>query len=500
MDTGSERFALHLFDLVMAAINTNLASDAAAVLVAAETGGKSVPIWLARGPGWQDDVPLSPMQKAWADAQGFKGTGRKHLLLPEPDGSLGGVAVGVGGGRLDDPMDRPEYALGQLASTLPEGFYHLADTTVDAELAAIAWGLGAYRFRRYKSAAAPASGLNGSDDRVAKLQVPRAADHARILSIVDGVWLGRDLINTPASDMGPQQLEAAVQLLARSHGALVRSVVGDDLRTSNFPMIHAVGRASDRPPRLIDLTWGNPSARRVTLVGKGICFDTGGLDIKPPSAMLLMKKDMGGAAAALALAHMVMSRNLDVRLRVLIPAADNSISGNAFRPGDILMSRAGKTVEIGNTDAEGRLVLADALAFADEEAPDTLVTFATLTGAARVALGPELPPLFTDDGAFAESICAAGTRVGDPVWRMPLWASYESNLDSTVADMNNVSDGPFAGSVTAALFLRRFVRQARRFAHLDIYGWRQAAKPLGPKGGEVQAARALFEVLGAEKG
>jgi leucyl aminopeptidase len=269
-------------------------------------------------------------------------------------------------------------------------------------------------------------------------------------------------------------------------------------------MIHAVGRASTRPPRLIDLKWerqgGSTSVPRVTLVGKGICFDTGGLDIKPPAGMLLMKKDMGGAAAALALAHMIMASNLGVRLRVLIPAAENSVGGNAFRPGDVLVSRAGKTVEIGNTDAEGRLVLADALALADEEKPDTVLSFATLTGAARVALGPELPPFFTDDDAWAAQISAAGNRVGDPVWRLPLWSGYEASLDSAVADMNNVSEGPFAGSVTAALFLRRFVKQARRFAHFDIFGWRPAPKPLGPKGGEVQAARAMYDLLRAELG
>jgi leucyl aminopeptidase len=236
----------------------------------------------------------------------------------------------------------------------------------------------------------------------------------------------------------------------------------------------------------------------VTLVGKGICFDSGGLDIKPAAGMLLMKKDMGGAATALALAHMAMASGLNVRLRVLIPAAENAVSGNAYRPGDVLMSRAGKTVEVGNTDAEGRLVLADALVLADEEAPDTLLCFATLTGAARTALGPELPPFYTDDDAFAAAIAAAGLRAGDPVWRMPFWPGYEATLDSPVADMNNVSEGPFAGSVTAALFLRRFVTQARRFAHFDIYGWRPAPKPLGPKGAEVQAARAVFEVLRGE--
>jgi leucyl aminopeptidase len=477
----------------MAATETNVtASDAAAVLVPARIDRKSVPIWLARGRRWLTEAPLTPMQKAWADAQGFKGTGRRHLLLPGPDGSLDGVVVGVGEERTDDPMDRPELALGQLAPVLPAGLYHVADTVPDTELAAVAWGLGAYRFRRYKS------GNANDGNGAAQLKAAKDADFARILAIVDGVWLGRDLINTPASDMGPQQLEEAARLFAKSHGAQISSIVGDDLRTGNFPMIHAVGRASDRPPRLIDLTWGEPSAPRVTLVGKGICFDTGGLDIKPASAMLLMKKDMGGAAAALALAHMIMSSRLDVRLRVLIPAADNSISGSAFRPGDVLMSRAGKTVEIGNTDAEGRLVLADALALADEEKPETLFTFSTLTGAARVALGPELPPLFTDDDSLADRIFAAGKRVGDPVWRMPFWTDYESALESAVADMNNVSDGPFAGSVTAALFLRRFVKQARRFAHFDIYGWRPAAKALGPKGGEVQAARALFEVLRTE--
>jgi leucyl aminopeptidase len=260
-------------------------------------------------------------------------------------------------------------------------------------------------------------------------------------------------------------------------------------------MIHAVGRASDRPPRLIDLIWGAPDSPRVTLAGKGICFDTGGLDLKPSSAMLLMKKDMGGAAAALALGHMIMAEQLDVCLRILIPAAENSVAGNAFRPGDVLASRAGKSVEIGNTDAEGRLVLADALALADDERPDTLLTFATLTGAARVALGPELPPFYTDDDGFAELISAAGNRVGDPVWRMPFWSGYEAGLDSAIADMNNVSEGPFAGSVTAALFLRRFVRQAKRVAQFELYGWRPAAKPLGPKGGEPQAARTMFEVL-----
>jgi len=461
------------------------------LLVAADTGRKSIPIWLARNVDWAAKAQLSDAQKAWVEAQGFKGGARKHLLLPAADGTVAGAVLGLGEVRPGDPMDQPELAVGTLPGLLPPGLYHLADEVADAELAAVAWGLGAYRYRRYKSA---------DGDEVAQLKVSRGADIARARAVVEAVWLGRDLVNTPASDMGPEELETAARRLAEQHGADLSSIVGDDLLAKNFPMIHAVGRASMRAPRLIDLTWGPPNARRVTLVGKGICFDTGGLDIKPASAMLIMKKDMGGAASALALGHMIMAAKLDVRLRVLVPAAENSIGGNAFRPGDVLTSRAGRTVEIGNTDAEGRLVLADALALADEDRPDTLASFATLTGAARVALGPDLPPCYTDSDDLAAGIVAAGNRVGDPVWRMPLWRGYEPFLDSQVADMNNVSETPFAGSVTAALFLRRFVKSARRFAHFDIYGWRPAARPLGPKGGEPQGARALFEVLRREVG
>ncbi len=463
----------------------------ATVLLAADARKKSIPVWLARNGGWASKAQLSEAQRAWVEAQGFKGAAKKHLLLPGPDGSLAGAVLGLGEERSSDPMDRSELAVGVLPTLLPPGLYHLADDVPDPELAAVAWGLGAYRYRRYKSAAA-------GPEEIPQLRVARGADHARALATVEAIWLGRDLINTPASDLGPAELEDAARQLAAEHDASLTSIVGDDLLAKNFPMIHAVGRASTRAPRLIDLTWGTPTAKRVTLVGKGICFDTGGLDIKPASGMLIMKKDMGGAATVLALGHMIMAARLDVRLRILIPAAENSISGNAFRPGDVLMSRAGKTVEIGNTDAEGRLVLADALTFADEEQPDTLASFATLTGAARVALGPELPPFYTDDGAFAAAIASAGNRVGDPVWRMPLWPGYEPYLDSQVADMNNVSEAPFAGSLTAALFLRRFVKQARRFAHFDIYGWRPAPRALGPKGGEAQGARALFEVLREE--
>jgi leucyl aminopeptidase len=478
------------------------AAAAGAVLAPADAKGASVPVWIVSDAGWARTAPLTDAQRAWVEAAGFTGGGNRHLLVPGNDGTLAGVAFGIGPARdaTRDPMTRPELLVGLLAGVLPPGLYHLAGGIEDAELAAIAWGLGAYRYRRYKTAGERTDNGEGG---VARLRLPPGADLARVLAVVEAIWLGRDLVNTPSGDLGPQELEDAARQLAQRHGASVASIVGDALLAGNLPMIHAVGRASTRPPRLIDLTWskpgGRPDAPRVTLVGKGICFDTGGLDIKPAAGMLLMKKDMGGAATALALGHMAMATGLDVRLRVLVPAAENSISGNAYRPGDVLTSRAGKTVEVGNTDAEGRLVLADALALADEERPDTLLSFATLTGAARTALGAELQPFYTDDDSFAGAIATAGLRVGDPVWRMPFWNGYEAMLDSPVADMSNVSESPFAGSVTAALFLRRFVRQARRFAHFDVYGWRQGPKPLGPKGAEIQVARAAFEVLRAER-
>lgn len=444
-------------------------------------------IWLAEEGRPLDAIEgLTEAQRAWLASMGFKGTTRNHLAIPGPDGEIAGVVLGIGTGDRGDPCGPSSLLAGQLGASLPPGAYAFAGPVDAPEAAAVAWGLGAYRFRRYKS--------NGNAERRPGLVLPAGVERAAVETVVEGVWLGRDLINTPASDLGPGELEAAARKLADRHGASIAVTAGDEL-AAGFPLIHAVGRASVRPPRLIDLAWGDAGAPRVTLVGKGICFDTGGLDIKPASAMLLMKKDMGGAAAALALAHMIMGLRLPVRLRVLIPAAENSISGDAFRPGDVLRSRSGRTIEIGNTDAEGRLVLADALSLADEEKPDRLISFATLTGAARVALGPDVPPLYTDDDAFASELMAAGLAIGDPMWRMPFWSGYERHLDSEVADMGNVSDGPFAGSVTAALFLRRFVRNAGTYAHLDIYGWRPAGRPLGPKGGEPQTARAVLEVL-----
>jgi leucyl aminopeptidase len=465
------------------------------VLAPHDTTEPSTPIWLV-----SDAEPVARIgaldvtAKQWLEAARFTSTAKKQSTFPSATGGLAGVALGQGNGKAGDPSGPSELLVGQLSSSLPAGLYHLARETPHAALASIAWGLGAYRFRRYKTAP--------GNTKPARLKVPAGVDYDSIVSQVAAVWKGRDLINTPASDLGPAELEAAARSLAETFGASFEATIGDDLLAKGCRLIHVVGRAHPRAPRLIDIRWqkagGSEKAPKVTLVGKGITFDTGGLDIKPASAMLLMKKDMGGAATALTLAEMIMSAGLDVRLRVLVAAAENSIAGDAFRPGDVLLSRAGKTVEIGNTDAEGRLVLADALSLADEETPDTLLVFSTLTGAARVALGPDLPAFFTDDDAFATALAAQSEAVGDPVWRLPFWPGYERHLDSEVADMNNVYDAPFAGAITAALFLRRFVRNARRFAHFDLYGWRQAARPLGPKGGEPQTARALFSLLSRE--
>ncbi len=353
------------------------------------------------------------------------------------------------------------------------------------EMAVLGWALSAYSFARYK---APKSAWP-------QLVAPKGVDLDRVHRIAQAHQLARDLVNTPANDMGPDALEAAASALAKTHRAKIRTVRGADLLKKNFPLIHAVGRAAAQEPRICDLTWGDAKAPRVTLVGKGVCFDTGGLDIKPSSAMLLMKKDMAGAATALALAHMIMDAKLPVRLRVLLPIVENSIAGDAFRPGDIYPSRKGHTVEIGNTDAEGRLILADALALADEEAPDLLFDFATLTGAARVALGPDLPPFYTMDDALAGEIAQHGAATADPVWRLPLWEPYDALIDGKISTLVNVSSGPFAGSITAALFLRRFVEKTRSWVHFDIYGWNPSTKPGRPEGGETQTARLLYRLV-----
>jgi leucyl aminopeptidase len=444
----------------------------------------AIPIWFVTAATWPDiREQLDASTKAFAEGAGFEPKVGRHLLLPGKKG-LGGVLFGLESA--DGLTDR--FLPGRLAQILPDGTYRFANEPHDAKLAALAIALGTYRFTRYRK----------SEPSDVKIDLPQSIDREELDFIVEGVALARDLINTPANDMGPDELEAAARKIATLHDAKFKAIVGDDLLKENFPLIHAVGRAAARAPRLLDFTWGNDKHPRVTLVGKGVCFDTGGLDIKPESGMLNMKKDMGGAATALALAHMIMSRKLKVRLRVLIPAVENSIAGGSFRPRDIYTSRKGITVEIGNTDAEGRLVLADALTLADEDKPELIIDFATLTGAARVALGPDLPAFFTDDDVLANELMASGAAENDPVWRLPLWRPYEAMLDSKVADTNNVGGGQ-GGAITAALFMRRFVA-AKSWLHFDIFAWTASAKPGRPEGGECQTARALYALLSARYG
>jgi leucyl aminopeptidase len=447
---------------------------------------QAVPVTLVTTASWAEaEAGLDPAQRSFARAVGFKPKAGSHALLPGPEGTLARVLFGLG-----DPEAAAHDRLiaGKLPGLLPEGVYRLENAPEPAA-AALAWLMGSYRFGRYRS---------GGGTK-ARLAAPADIDAAEVARIAAAVAMGRDLVNTPANDLGPAEIEAASRALAGRHGAACTVTQGDAL-AKDFPLIHAVGAASPRAPRLIDLTWGAADAPRVTLVGKGVAFDTGGLDLKPSAAMLLMKKDMGGAAAALAAADMVMGAGLRLRLRVLIPAVENAVSGNAFRPGDVLPSRAGLSVEIGNTDAEGRLILADALTLADADRPDLILDFSTLTGAARVALGPDLPAFFTEDEALAAAVAEAGRTAIDPVWRMPLHAPYASLLDSKVADLNNVSGGPFAGAITAALFLRRFAPNTRAHGHFDLYGWNPSTKPGRPEGGEVQTARLTYTLLKARYG
>jgi leucyl aminopeptidase len=444
----------------------------------------AIPITFATKATWDAiSAELPAPGRQFALANGFAAKPGACLTLPDANGEIAQVVFGVEKetSKLRDPF-RP----GQLPGLLPPGVYRFANVAPsDARLAALAFALGSYRFGRYRK----------SDAAAVRLAPPDGVDITEIARIAEAAALARDLINTPSNDMGPAELALAAQQLAQRFGANYNCVVGDDLPRQNFPLIHAVGMASPRAPRLIDFSWGDPAHPKVTLVGKGVCFDTGGLDLKPSSGMLIMKKDMGGAANVLALALMVMDARLKVRLRVLIPAVENAVAGNAFRPLDIFPSRKGITIEIGNTDAEGRLVLADALALADEEKPDLLIDLGTLTGAARVALGPDLPPFYTDDEELAQELAACAKRENDPLWRLPLWPPYDSWLDSKVADVNNAPSGTFAGSITCALFLQRFVEAAKSWLHVDIYGWTPSAKPARPEGGECQAARAIYKLL-----
>ncbi len=452
---------------------------------AASGVASATPIWFVTTANYPEvRQQLAAGARAFADAAGFKPKPGQYLALPGKDG-LGGILFGLEAA--NEPND--PFLPGRLAQQLPDGIYRFANDPHDAGLAALAFALGSYRFTRYRKA----------EPLGAKLDPPQSVDREDLERIVEAVTLARDLINTPANDMGPNELETATRNLAARHGADIKVILGKDLVSENFPLIHAVGRASERAPRLIDVKWGDEAHPHVTLVGKGVCFDTGGLDIKPESSMLNMKKDMGGAATALALAHMIMSRGLKVRLRVLIPAVDNAISGDAFRPRDIYTSRKGITVEIGNTDAEGRLVLADALALADDDEPALIADFATLTGAARVALGPEVPAFFTEDDELAGALTSHATAENDPLWRLPLWHPYEAMLESKVADINNVGSGGQAGAITAALFLRRFV-SAKSWLHFDLFAWTPSAKPGRPEGGECQVARALYALLAERYG
>ena len=454
----------------------------------ASPSASAVPIWFVNSQTSAAILnDLGDVAMRFAQACGFEPTQSRHLLAPDAAGGLAAVIFAIEG---DDARDSDPLAPGKLASLLPPGVYRFANAPHDSSLAALAFLLGLYRFTRYR--AAPAARP--------ELIAPDGIDARRLESVAESVAFGRDLVNTPANDMSPEALEQAALDMASGFGATTSVLRGDDLLARNFPLIHAVGRAAAQAPRLVDFCFGRADAPKVTLVGKGVTFDTGGLDIKPASGMEIMKKDMGGAAAALSLARMIMAARLDVRLRVLIPIVENAISASAFRPGDVIKSHKGLTVEIGNTDAEGRLILADALALADEEAPDLILDFATLTGAARVALGPDLPPFYTDDETLASDIARHSIAQRDPLWRLPLWRPYDSMLTGKIADLNNAPGSPFAGSITAALFLRRFVSNAKAWAHFDIYAWNPSARPHGPEGGEVQAARGLFALVSERYG
>ncbi len=451
-------------------------------LAFAEPTQTPVPVHVVDADGLEEALSGLPGQsRAWAQTQGFTAALGQVVTLPDKAGGIAQVLVGYGKAA---QRARGRFHMGAVAKKLPKGTYEIASGLEGAALeeAALAWLLAGYKYDRYRKPSTPIAGLIA----------PSSIDAARIAIIANGEALTRELINTPASDMGPDDLEEACRALASENDASINVICGDDLIMANFPMIHAVGRASVRLPRLVDMRWGR-AGPLITLVGKGVCFDTGGLNIKPGGSMGLMKKDMGGAATVLGLAHMIMALEMPLRLRVLIPAVENSIDGNAFRPQDVLTSRKGLTVEINNTDAEGRLVLADALTLSDEDEPDLVISMATLTGAARVAVGADISPFYTDNDTHAAAIAKAGKQVADPVWRMPFYEPYEPMIEPDVADLDNAPKGGMAGSITAALFLRRFVESP--YMHFDIYGWQPNAAPSRPKGGVGMGARAILEAL-----
>lgn len=446
----------------------------------ADTNAPAIPIHALRTSEWSHWIERhSETLRRLAAAHDFQAQSGRILLVHATDGAIERVLFGVG--------DKANVSvMGALAQHLPAGDYRIAfaPREFNATATAIAWGLGAYAFDRYKKRKRPAP----------LLTPPDGADMAEAARVVEASWLARDLVNTPTNDMGPDALQAAAETVANENGADIEIIAGDALLAQNYPLIHAVGRAAAQAPRLVHLSWGDPNAPRVALVGKGVTFDTGGLDIKPSAGMRMMKKDMGGAAHALALGQLIMQSKLNVRLDVFLAIVENAISADAFRPGDVIPSRKGLTVEIDNTDAEGRLILADALARACEDKPALLLDFATLTGAARTALGPDIPPFYTGDDALAADYAAAALETADPLWRMPLWDAYEGDMDSPIADLKNTGDGAMAGSIYGALFLRRFVT-VPAWVHFDIFAWAPKEKPSRPQGAEAQALRASFRIV-----
>ena len=449
-----------------------------------DRSSSSLPVQFVAQPRWKSWLKeQSAARRGWIDSTGVSGSAGDIVVLPGRDGKASGAVLIV-------PATSTLWDFGGLATRLPAGTWRfdgkLPSGSVSMTDAMVAIGLGAWKFERYRSK---------KTKQGPRFVWPESADKARATAMIEAICMARDLITTPSSDMGPAELAAAAQELAKAHKARIKVIVGDDLLKQNYPMVHAVGRASTRAPRLIDLVWGKESDPKVTLVGKGVCFDTGGLDLKPATGMLNMKKDMGGAATVLAIAAMVMACKLPVRLRLLIPAVENSVSGNAFRPLDVVPTRKGLSVEIGNTDAEGRLILCDALYEGASEKPTMMIDCATLTGAARVALGTELPALFCNNDELADGLLAAGQAVTDPMWRMPLFAGYKRLLDSRVADLNNVSAGGLGGAITAALYLQAFVPDDVPWAHFDMGAWNGSSRPGRPEGGEAQAARAIFATI-----
>lgn len=448
----------------------------------ADSATSSIPLSLVpedQAQAWL--VAQGAAAQTWAKAQGWTGQLGKALVVTDTGEPIF-AAIGMG---VEQERHKMRFGAVSAIASLPSAVFNLLEDNIQtANEFALGFALSKYRYTRYASQAAHA----------AELICPVGVDKANINAIISGEFLTRDLINTPANDMGPSELEEEVRKLAKKHKATISVITGDALLKQNLPMIHAVGRASARAPRLIDMKWGD-SGPSLTLVGKGVCFDTGGLNIKAGSSMGLMKKDMGGAAHVLGLAQMIMATNLKLRLRVLIPAVENAIGNSAFRPQDILTSRKGLTVEINNTDAEGRLVLADTLALADETPPDLMICIATLTGAARVAVGPDIAPYFTDDAGLSHVVATAAQNVSDPVWQLPLHAPYETMIEPGIADLDNAPKGGFAGAITAALFLKRFVSDTQKFIHFDCYGWQPSSAPARPKGGVGQGTRALFQAI-----